>query len=186
MLRFSWLSISWVILDYILHMLIFCLLGNNPVMEYKSLPVFDGQVQIVQFSKDLQYYSHCTVCTIQWPWVFVTLRSVCKVCFGSHLCMCWRRQWQPTPVLLPGESHGRMEEPGRLQSMGSQRVGHDWATSLSLFFTLCMCSYGGGDPSCQTPLYEVSFFISLLSASSAPLSSSQESSFWPLAQISGL
>ena len=27
-----------------------------------------------------------------------------------------------------------MEEPGRLQSMGSQRVGHDWATSLSLVF----------------------------------------------------
>ena len=25
------------------------------------------------------------------------------------------------------------EEPGRLQSMGSWRVGHDWATSLSLF-----------------------------------------------------
>ena len=25
-----------------------------------------------------------------------------------------------------------MEEPGRLQSMGSQRVRHDWATSLSL------------------------------------------------------
>ena len=26
-----------------------------------------------------------------------------------------------------------MEEPGRLPSMGSQRVRHDWATSLSLF-----------------------------------------------------
>ena len=26
-----------------------------------------------------------------------------------------------------------MEEPGRLQSMGSLRVGHDWATSFSLF-----------------------------------------------------
>ena len=26
-----------------------------------------------------------------------------------------------------------MEEPGGLQSMGSHRVGHDWATSLSLF-----------------------------------------------------
>ena len=25
------------------------------------------------------------------------------------------------------------EEPGRLQSMGSLRVGHNWATSLSLF-----------------------------------------------------
>ena len=27
----------------------------------------------------------------------------------------------------------RTEEPGRLQSMGSLGVGHDWATSLSLF-----------------------------------------------------
>ena len=27
----------------------------------------------------------------------------------------------------------RTEEPGRLQSMGSLRVGHDWVTSLSLF-----------------------------------------------------
>ena len=26
-----------------------------------------------------------------------------------------------------------MEEPGRLQSMGSLRVGHDWVNSLSLF-----------------------------------------------------
>ena len=28
------------------------------------------------------------------------------------------------------------EEPGRLQSMGSLRVGHDWATSLSHWFIL--------------------------------------------------
>ena len=27
-----------------------------------------------------------------------------------------------------------MEEPDRLQSMGSQRVGHDWATSLPISF----------------------------------------------------
>ena len=27
-----------------------------------------------------------------------------------------------------------MEEPGGLQSMGSLRVGHDWATSLSRHF----------------------------------------------------
>ena len=31
-----------------------------------------------------------------------------------------------------------MEEPDKLQSMGSQRVGHDWATSLSLFFGIGM------------------------------------------------
>ena len=28
-------------------------------------------------------------------------------------------QWRPTPVLLPGKSHGKYQEPGRLQSMGS-------------------------------------------------------------------
>ena len=35
----------------------------------------------------------------------------------------WSRKWQPTPVFLPGESPWT-EEPGGLQSMGSQRVGH--------------------------------------------------------------
>ena len=30
----------------------------------------------------------------------------------------------------------RIEEPGRLQSMGSLRVRHDWATSLSLFTSM--------------------------------------------------
>ena len=39
--------------------------------------------------------------------------------------MHWRRQWHPTPVLLPGESQGR-GEPGGLPSMGSHRVRHDW------------------------------------------------------------
>ena len=32
-----------------------------------------------------------------------------------------------TPAFLPGESP-RREEPRELQSMGSQRVGHDWVT----------------------------------------------------------
>ena len=36
----------------------------------------------------------------------------------------WRRAWQPTPVFLPGESHGQTKPTG-LQSIGSQRVGHD-------------------------------------------------------------
>ena len=50
------------------------------------------------------------------------------VCRGS-----WRRQCQPTPVPLPGESHERRSLVGYIQSMGLQRVGHNWATSLSLF-----------------------------------------------------
>ena len=39
-----------------------------------------------------------------------------------------RRAWQPIPVFLPGESPWT-EEPGRLQSMESQRIRYDWATT---------------------------------------------------------
>ena len=37
----------------------------------------------------------------------------------------WRRKWKSTPIFLPGESPWT-EEPGGLQPIGSQRVGHDW------------------------------------------------------------
>ena len=36
----------------------------------------------------------------------------------------WRRAQQPTPVFLPGESHGQRSLVG-LQFIGSQRVRHD-------------------------------------------------------------
>ena len=39
-----------------------------------------------------------------------------------------------------------MEEPGRLQSMGSLRVGHDWATSLSLS---CIGEWNGNPLECS-------------------------------------
>ena len=36
----------------------------------------------------------------------------------------WRREWQSTPVFLPGESHGQRNLAG-YSPWGSQRVGHD-------------------------------------------------------------
>ena len=36
----------------------------------------------------------------------------------------WRRAWQPTPVVLPGECPWT-EEPGGQQFIGSQKVRHD-------------------------------------------------------------
>ena len=44
----------------------------------------------------------------------------------------WRRQRHPTPVLLPGKSHGRRSLVG-CSPWGPQRVRQDWVTSLSLF-----------------------------------------------------
>ena len=58
----------------------------------------------------------------------VRFRLQCKTC-GFDLWVGknpWRRKWQPTPVFLPGKSRG--EEPGWLESMGSQRVEHALAT----------------------------------------------------------
>ena len=43
----------------------------------------------------------------------------------------WRGARQPTSVVLPGESP-RTEEAGGLQSLGSQRVRHDWGTKYIL------------------------------------------------------
>ena len=56
----------------------------------------------------------------------VSIRYYVRVCDWSDKAMAthsstlaWKIPW--------------MEEPGRLQSVGSRRVRHDWATALSLF-----------------------------------------------------
>ena len=46
-------------------------------------------------------------------------RSLKKAMAPHSSTLAWKIPWT--------------EEPGRLQSMGSLRVGHDWGTSLSLF-----------------------------------------------------
>ena len=38
----------------------------------------------------------------------------------------WRRAWQPSPVFLPGESHGQRSLAG-YHPWGSQKAGHDWS-----------------------------------------------------------
>ena len=54
--------------------------------------------------------------------------SVCILCASLQVHRfkeyVFTRQWHPTPVLLPGKIPWT-EEPGRLQSRGLLRVGHD-------------------------------------------------------------
>ena len=65
--------------------------------------------------------------------------------------MHWRRQWQPTPVFLTGESHGQASLAGyRPQGL---RVGRDWVTvlPLSAASTLyCACMHAQSFQSCLT------------------------------------
>ena len=36
--------------------------------------------------------------------------------------LCWRRQWHPTPVLLPGKSHGRRSLVGAVHGVAKSRT----------------------------------------------------------------
>ena len=53
----------------------------------------------------------------------------CIISLSLFIFMHWRRKWQPTPVLLPGESQGL----GGLLSMGSHWVRDDWSWFLLVF-----------------------------------------------------
>ena len=74
--------------------------------------------------------------------------------------------WQPTPVFLPVESP-QLEEPGKLQSMGLQRVGHEWlstAEQLEIFLELATallwhCSPGWVLPFSQIHVSSFNFFV---------------------------
>ena len=76
------------------------------------------------------------------------------------------------------------EEHGRLQSMGSRRVGHDWATSLSLFTFIhwrrkwqlpqCCCLENPRDRGAWwAAIYEVAQSLALLKRLSSSSSSSR-------------
>ena len=62
-------------------------------------------------------------------WVFGKTLTIS--CFRELYTLPRRRQWHPTPVLLPGKSHGWRSLVGC--SPWGLRVRHNWATSLSLF-----------------------------------------------------
>ena len=61
----------------------------------------------------------------------------------------WRRKWQPTPVSLPGRSHGQRNVAGD-SPWGHKRVSHDLATELqqqrqaTVTHGNCLAAYGLG------------------------------------------
>ena len=77
-----------------------------------------------------------------WGWSSNTLAAWCRANFSPSCIptILFRSGWYiyTEKAMAPHSSTLAwkipwMEEPGRLQSMGSLRVGHVWATSLSLF-----------------------------------------------------
>ena len=72
------------------------------------------------------YYKIVTIFHVLYPYnLFILYLVICASFYISlekemathSSILSWKIPW--------------MEEPGRLQSIGSQRVGHDWVTSLT-------------------------------------------------------
>ena len=57
--------------------------------------------------------------------------------------LLWRRQWQPTPVLLPGKSHGRKSLLG-YNPWGCEESGT--TEQLHFHFSLSYIGEGNGNP----------------------------------------
>ena len=63
--------------------------------------------------------------------------------FRCFYCIYWRRQWHPTPVLLPGKSHGRRSLVG-CSPWG--REESDTTEQLHFHFSLSCIGEGNGNP----------------------------------------
>jgi len=60
-----------------------------------------------------------------------------------HFIFSWRRQWHPTPVLLPGKSHGRRSLVG-CSPWGRWEL--DTTERLDFHFSLSCIGEGNGNP----------------------------------------
>ena len=86
--------------------------------------------------------------TLQIPWMALSHQEPWKICVVVQTVknlparqeiwiqslggkIPWRRAWQPTPVFLPGESHGQRSLVG--YHPRGHRVGHNWATNTFPF-----------------------------------------------------
>ena len=74
---------------------------------------------------------------LQWCWLGRTSY------FRRTMCVEWRRQWHPTPVLLPGKSHGWRS------LVGCSPWGHEESDTTEQFhfhFSLSCLGEGNGSP----------------------------------------
>ena len=86
----------------------------------------------------------CTRTQRQDSWMANTFTETEQICGYKHISLIqwvginhklrvYSREGNGTPLQYIAWKTPWMEEPGRLQSMRSLRVGHDWETSLSIF-----------------------------------------------------
>ena len=98
------------------------LTGGSIFLSENNFPQFEvsaiwSEILINHFFPVIPFFSFSIRCIFVF-WICL-LRNWEKAVAPHSSTLAWKIPWT--------------EEPGGLQSMGSRRVGHDWATSLSLF-----------------------------------------------------
>ena len=129
----------------------------SPSSEYSELISFRidwfDLLAVQETLKSLRQ-NHSLTASILWSWAFLivllsyaymttgkTIALTIVLCLQSNVSLCFLIWWvglSSEKAMAPHSSTLSwkipwIEEPGRLQSMGSLKVGHNWATSLSLF-----------------------------------------------------
>ena len=76
--------------------------------------------------------------------IYISIRvAQCRYQLKGFISIRWRRQWHPTPVLLPGKSHGRRGLVG-CSPCGGEEL--DTTERLHFHFTLSCIGEGNGNP----------------------------------------
>ena len=87
-------------------------------LKHKLESRFPGEILITSDSLVAQMVKHLPTMPVTLVWSLGQEDPVEKAMATYTSILAWKIPWT--------------KEPGRLQSMGSQRAGHHWATSLSL------------------------------------------------------
>ena len=90
-----------------------------------------------------QYKHHVRVSIRNYNILNIHLKKKIRWPIGLPSDMCRRRQWHPTPVLLPGKSHGQRS------LVGCSPWGHwesDTTERLHFHFSLSCIGEGNGNP----------------------------------------
>ena len=113
------------------------------ILKMKLIPLETQQHTLTNsyFQRNSVQFSCWSLCVAQ-VWIYLvsilskfltmTLKNKNKNAFSGHFSVQTEKAMAPHSSTLAWKIPWT-EEPVRLQSMGSLRVEHDWATSLSLF-----------------------------------------------------
>ena len=103
--------------------------------KYSKQPFFLLGISLAPHAND-------TDNNIKNPLIFIQGFLCVRHCY-KHFNVCWRRQWHPTPVLLPGKYHGRRSLVG-CSPWGLK--GLDVTEWLHFHFSLSCIGEGHGNP----------------------------------------